>query len=236
MFKELYSLYNFPEQGVHMKTITLFVLLCFSSVAFSSTKVLMMVPNDFMWPEYALPYNSYKDAGFEVTIAGRFKENLNPDRRNTQKGNVLFAAEAAPIMAQMTFEEVNVDQFDAVTFVGGNGPWHDFFPSDVVHRIVIAAMQKNKVVGLLCASTGLLGIAGNYDGNQSPVAAGRKVVGYYRVEGILTKLGKTIYIPGGRNEPGVQVDGNLVTGRNPESSQIFADKVVEVLLGRKAKD
>ena len=148
------------------------------------------------------------------------------------KGNALYSPEAGPIKANMTFEEVNVDQFDAITFVAGNGAWHDFFPSDVVHKIVISAFEKNKVIGFLSASTGLLGIAGNYDGKQRPVAAGKKVVGYYRVEGLLTNFGKTNYVQGGRNEAAVEVDGDLITGRNPESSQIFGDKVVEVLLGR----
>ncbi len=215
-----------------MKSLMLLIGISISFTALSATKVLMMVPNDFMWPEYGLPFRAYKDAGFEVSVAGRFKEQLSPDRRNVLKGNALYSADAGPIKADMTFDEVNVDQFDAITFVAGNGAWHDFFPNDVVHRIVIAAIQKNKVVGMLCASTGLLGIAGNYDGKQTPVAAGKRVVGYYRVEGLLTNFGKTNYVQGGRNEAAVEVDGNLVTGRNPESSQIFGDKIVEVLMGR----
>ena len=215
-----------------MKIAILLIILLTSFSAISATKVLMIVPNDFMWPEYGLPYRAYKEAGFEVSVAGRFKEQLIPDRRNVLKGNALFFPDAGPVRADMTFEEVDIDQFDAITFVAGNGAWHDFFPSDVVHKIVIAAIQKNKVLGLLCASTGLLGIAGNYNGKQAPVAAGRKVVGYYRVEGLLTLFGKTNFVQGGRNEPGVQVDGTLITGRNPESSQIFGDKVVEVLMGR----
>jgi putative intracellular protease/amidase len=218
--------------GVFMKSFMCLLAFSFSLSALSATKVLMMVPNDFMWPEYSMPYRAYKEAGFEVTLAGRFKEQLAPDRRNLIKGNPLYSAEAAPVKVDMTFEEVNVEQYDAITFVAGNGAWHDFFPNDVVHKILISSLQNNKVVGLLCASTGLLGLAGNYDGKQPPVAAGKRVVGYYRVEGLLTNIGKTNYIPGGRNEPAVQVDGNLVTGRNPESSQIFADKIVEVLNGR----
>jgi putative intracellular protease/amidase len=93
-------------------------------------------------------------------------------------------------------------------------------------------LKKNKVLGLLCASTGLLGIAGNYDGKQKPIAEGKKVVGYYRVEGMLKNMGKTNYIGGGRNDAAVEVDGNIVTGRNPESSQMFGEKIVDVLLGR----
>ncbi len=214
-----------------MKTLLTVLLISFASSALAGKKVLMMVPNDFMWPEYALPLKAYQEAGFQVKTAGRFKEVVNPDRRNLLKDNALYFADAKPITVDMSFEEVNVDNYDAVTFVAGNGAWHDFFPSDVVHKIVINTFQKNKVLGLLCASTGLLGIAGNYDG-RTPLAENRKVVGYYRVEGLLKSMGRTNYQTGGRNEAAVEVDGNIITGRNPESSQIFGAKVVDVLLGR----
>jgi putative intracellular protease/amidase len=215
-----------------MKLLLLVFILSFASSAFAGKKVLMMIPNDFMWQEYALPLQQYKAAGFEVTTAGRFNESVLPDRRNNLKGHALYFEEAKPIKVDMSFDEVNVDKFDAITFVAGNGAWHDFFPSDVVHKVVITSLEKNKILGLLCASTGLLGIAGNYDGNQKPVAEGKKIVGYYRVEGLLKNMGKTNYVAGGRNEPAVEVDGNLVTGRNPESSQLFGTKIVDLLLGR----
>lgn len=216
-----------------MKLFSIALLSLYASApALASKRVLMLVPNDFMWPEYGLPSSLYREAGFEVKVAARFKETVSPDRRNMVQGSPLFSPEAAPIKADVTFDDVNVEEFDAITFVAGNGAWHDFFPNDTVHRIVTTAFQKGKIVGLLCASTGLLGIVGNYDGAQKPVAEGRKVVGYYRVEGILKNLGKTKYQAGGRNEPAVVVDGNLVTGRNPESSKVFGEKIVELLLKR----
>ena len=191
---------------------------------FAQPKVLMMVPNDFMWPEYSEPRKLYEDAGFEVTTAGRFLEEVNPDRRNK-----MDYPDSKPIKVDLSFDQVKIDDFDAITFVAGNGAWHDFFPSQVVHDLVKEAFAKQKVVGLLCASTGLLGLVGNWDGKSTPIAAGKKVVGYFRTEGLISVLGRANLIPGGRNEPGVAVDGKLVTGRNPESSKIFGQKVVEVL-------
>ena len=204
------------------------LLLALSTSAFAAPKVLMMVPDDFMWPEYSYPIESYKAAGFEVTTAGKFKDIVTPDKRNTTVGNPIYFKEAKPVKVDLSFEEVKVENFDAITFVAGNGAWHDFFPSDVVHKIVLASVEKKKILGLLCASTGLLGIVGNYDGSHGTFAAGKNVVGYYRVEGLI-KMGKANYIPGGKNEPGTSVDGNLVTGRNPESAKIFGEKIVEVL-------
>jgi protease I len=200
------------------------LLLLFVTPAFAQKSVLMMVPNDFMWPEYSEPMNQYKQAGFKVVVAAKFKEATHPDRRNKAE----FAA-AKEIMPDLSFEEVVVDNFDAITFVAGNGAWHDFFPNQNVHKILGESMKKGKVIGLLCASTGLLGFVDNLDGKGQPIAEGRKATGYFRVEGILRELGKVKYISGGQKEPGVVVDGNLITGRNPESSKIFGEAVVRAL-------
>lgn len=207
-----------------MKIIVAILLTFVSLSAYAEKRVLMMMPNDFMWPEYAEPKKLYDQAGFKILTAGKFKEEVFPDRRNQKD----FPA-AKPILVDMSFEEVKIDSFDAITFVAGNGAWHDFFPNQKVHDLVKEAFNKNKVVGLLCASTGLLGLVGNWDGDSKPIAEGKKAVGYFRVAGIIKNLGKINYIAGGEKEPGVMVDGNLVTGRNPESSVIFGQKIVEVI-------
>jgi protease I len=211
--------------------VKLFLALLFFSVSLSAApakKILMMVPDDFMWPEYSEPKKLYEKAGFKVTIAAKVKEKIKPDRRNKKD-----YPESGEISPDLNFDEVKVEDFDAITFVAGNGAWHDFFPSQTVHNIVMDAFKKNKVVGLLCASTGLLGLVGNWDGQSKPLAEGKEVVGYFRVEGILKNLGKVKFVAGGPRDPAVAVDGNLVTGRNPESSKIFGEKIVEVLSEKK---
>jgi putative intracellular protease/amidase len=91
------------------------------------------------------------------------------------------------------------------------------------------SLEKNKITALLCASAGLLAVAENYDGQHQPIAEGRKVVGHFRVEGLLKSLGKVKFIAGPIKEPMVVVDGNLITGRNPESSKSFGEAVVKLL-------
>ena len=190
----------------------------------ATKNVLMMIPDDFMWPEYQIPLERYKKAGFEVKLAGKNTGSVNPDKRNLND----FPG-SGPVKVDLTFDQVKVSDFDAITFVAGNGAWHDFFPNETVHTIVKDAFAQNRVVGLLCASTGLLGLVNNFSGNETPIAAGKNAVGYFRVEGIISKLGKVNVVAGGRREAAAVVDGNLVTGRNPESSTIFAEKIVEVL-------
>ena len=153
-----------------MKHLAL-LLLIFSFSASANTRVLMMIPNDFMWPEYSEPRKAYEAAGFKIKTAGKYKELVEPDRRNVRD-----YPEAKPVAVDLSFDEVKVDDYDAITFVGGNGAWHDFFPNLKVHDLVKEAFAKNKIIGLLCSSTGLLGLIGNWDGQQKPIAEGRKVV------------------------------------------------------------
>lgn len=207
-----------------MRLITLLFVLLSSSSSFAQKRILMMIPDDFMWPEYSVPRRSYELAGFKVVTAAKSREPMRQDKRNIQQ-----FPESRVIVADLTFEEVRIDQFDAITFVAGNGAWHDFFPNQTVHDLLREAAFKRKVVGLLCASTGLLALVGNWDG-KTPIAAGKKVVGYFRVEGMLRSMGRVNFIAGGRQEPAVAVDGRLVTGRNWESSEIFARAVIQTLI------
>lgn len=198
-----------------------------SSWAFANPKVLMLIPNDFMWPEYQIPKMEYERAGFTVKTAGRFEGEVRPDLRNKKD-----FPESKPILVDMTFDQVNIADFDAISFVAGNGAWHDFFPNQRVHDLILEARSKDKVIGLLCASTGLLGLVGNWNGTANPIAEGKKVVGYFRVEGILRNLGRVNFVSGERNESTAVADGNLVTGRNPESSKAFADLMVKSIAAK----
>lgn len=202
--------------------VLLVLALSAPALAESATKrVLMMVPDDFMWPEYGTPRALYEKAGHRVTVAGRFPGEVKPDRRNKKD-----YPESGPVKVDLVFDRVNVQDYDAITFVAGNGAWHDFFPAEPVHKVLKSAFERKMLVGLICASTGLLGMVDNVDGDGKPLAEGRKVVGYWRVAGILKKLGRVNLVEGGKTEPGVAVDGKLVTGRNPESAELFGKAIV----------
>lgn len=209
-----------------MKTLIIISLwISFNSLASTMphSRVLMMVPDDFMWPEYAEPRRLYNSAKFDVKIAGKSKSPRKPDSRMMKA-----YPDSKDLHVDLTFDEVKVEDYDAITFVAGHGAWSDFFPNPKVHEIVSQAFNQQKILGLLCGSTGLLAMTNNWDGNH-PIAPGRKAVAYFRVEGMVQKLGKITLIPGGRTQVGVVRDGHLITGRNPESSKLFGEKIVEAL-------
>lgn len=198
-----------------IKLVLIFLILLnsffISNAKDNQKRVLMIINEGFFAPEYYKPRKIFDEAGFKVTVAGKYKGLISPDKRNT---------DYQPVNTDIAFEDVDVKNYDAITFAGGNGAWTDYFPNDKVHKILTTAFQENLKVGLLCASTGLLGVTNNYDG-KTPIAKGRHVTGYYRVEGILRNIGLVNYDGGIKGKPYVVVDGNLITGRDPESSELF---------------
>lgn len=182
-------------------------------------RVIMMIGEGFFAPEYYTPRAIFDKAGFRVKVAGRYAGLVSPDRRNT---------EYQPVRVDMTFEEIDLSQYDALVFAGGNGAWGDYFPNETVHSLVQDAFKRKMKVAMLCASTGLLGLVNNFDGG-TPIAEGRHVTGYFKVEGILRQLGRVNYDAGEKSQPKVVVDGNLITGRDPISSQLFGETVAKQL-------
>tara|TARA_Y100001936_G_scaffold192634_1_gene191999 strand:- start:1234 stop:1866 length:633 start_codon:yes stop_codon:yes gene_type:complete len=210
-----------------MKFTALFLTLMTSMACLAKTdskKILMMVSEGFYAPEYYVPLEAFKEAGHTVTTATKYPRPTKPDERQVSS----YPA----VMGDITFKGINVDDYDAIVFAGGNGAWEDFFPNEDVHKALANFMHEGKVVALLCSSTGLLGVANNLSGTGHPVAKGRRVAGYKRVKGLLVQMGKVDYSAGEEDKPYVVVDGNLVTGRDPFSSELFAQKVLYVLSGK----
>jgi protease I len=183
-------------------------------------KVVMFIAEGFWAPEYYEPRAIFDKAGFEVTVAGKYGDPVKPDRLNRD--------EYRPVNPDISFDQVDVSSYDAVVFAGGNGAWADFFPNDQIHNLLATAFAEKKIVALLCSSTGLLGVAHNVDGRGDPLAEGRHVTGYYRVRGLLS-LGRVNYDPGEEGKPFVVVDGNLITGRDPSSAELFGQTVLREL-------
>jgi putative intracellular protease/amidase len=207
-----------------MKGLVVFLTMMImgSCMADTNTKrVLMMVSEGFYAPEYFVPLEAFKKAGFKITTATKYKRATRPDERQVST--------YPSVNADITFKEINVSDYDAIVFAGGNGAWEDFFPNQNVHNALTGFMKEKKIVALLCSSTGLLGVANNLSGDGQPIAEGRNVTGYKRVKGLLVQLGKVNYSAGVKGQPHVVVDGNLITGRDPISSELFARTVVNNL-------
>lgn len=206
--------------------ILLIVILCFSqlignAIAGTPKKVLMIINEGFQIDEYTVPRALFEKEKYEIKTASRYGGKVSPGKK--------YITESNSVQTDLSFDQIKVDEFDAITFAGGAGAWTDYFPNKTLHKVLTEATnKKNMIVGLICAGTGLLATANNLDG-KTPQYKGRHITGYAEVSGLLQSLGHVKYDSGDLTKPYVLEDGNLITGRDPSSSKLFGETIIKRL-------
>jgi protease I len=144
-----------------------------------------------------------EDAGGEVTIAST----------STTPAKGMFGATATP---NILIDQINVDQYDAVVFVGGMGS-ETYFDHPTALNIAKQAYSKNKIVSAICIAPSILANAGLLTGKRATVWAGDKYINILRSKGA-NYTGET-----------VARDGRIITGNGPEAAKQFGEAIVRAL-------
>lgn len=203
----------------------------------------------FWLEEFAAPYYAFKDAGADVVLASPAggqppldpKSDL-PDFQTETTHRFKADPDAQQALANtVRLDTVNPADFDTVFYPGGHGPLWDLAELPASIQLIEAFERAGKPIGFVCHAPGVLRHVKAADG--SPLVKGRKVTGFtnseeaaveltdvvpFLVEDEFKKLGAT-YAKGGDWAPFVVVDGKLVTGQNPASSEDAAKALLDQL-------
>ena len=203
----------------------------------------------FWLEEFAAPYYRLLDAGAELTLASPAggqppldPKSSAPDAQTaaTERFNSDEAAQEV-LAATRRLSELEAADFDAVFYPGGHGPLWDLADDADSIAMIEALLQQGKPVAAVCHAPAVLVNVKAESGE--PVVKGRRVSGFSNTEE--AAVGLTDVVPflledrlvelGGeylRSEdwhPHAEVDGLLITGQNPASSELVADKLLVAL-------
>ncbi|MCL1045911.1 type 1 glutamine amidotransferase domain-containing protein [Shewanella electrodiphila] len=199
----------------------------------------------FWIEEFAAPYFVFKDAGFNITLASPAggQPPIDPSSEledfqtdDTRRFDNDKEAQALLANTQM-LETVNVDDFDGVFYPGGHGPLWDLTDNKTSIELIEQFISQNKPVAAVCHATAALLNAKNSDGTM--LVAGKAVTGFSNTEEDAVQL--TSVVPflledelQKRDADYQKVadwhafsvqDGLVITGQNPASSSITAQKL-----------
>ncbi|WP_165729028.1 type 1 glutamine amidotransferase domain-containing protein [Pseudoalteromonas sp. 31A1] len=204
----------------------------------------------FWVEEFAAPYYAFVDAGVEVTLASPAGGQPPIDPTSTlvdfqTDATKRYDADSAAqtLMANTkVLSEVKSSDFDAVFYPGGHGPLWDLVDNTDSISLIESFVKEQKPVAAVChASAAFLNVK-DADGNA--LVAGKKVTGFTNSEEAAVQL--TDIVPflvedelikkGGdyqkTDDWGVLalVDGLVITGQNPASSELAAKKLLTKLV------
>lgn len=215
-------------------------------------------PIGFWWAELTHPYWEFTEHGYEVVIASPDGGPLTADGFSDPEDQSGYSASdlislgfkknpvtLALIENTPALADVDVDGFDAVFFVGGQGPMYTFVDNPAVDDVLRTAYEAGKPTAVVCHATAILLAATAGDG--SPIVAGKTWTGFADAEEayadqfagqkiqpfwIETEAGQienTTFVAGPAMESHAIVDGNLVTGQQQHSGAEAARLAIGML-------
>jgi len=205
----------------------------------------------FWLEEFAAPYYAFKDAGADITLVSPLggqppldPKSDEPDSQTeaTRRFKADTAAQAA-LANTGKLADVSGDDFDALFYPGGHGPLWDLAEDPHSIKLIEAMAAAGKAVSAVCHAPGVLRHAKAPDG--SPLVQGKKVTGFSNTEEAAVQLTDIVpflvqdmlvkhgghYSKGADWAPYVVIDGHLITGQNPASSEPAALAVLQQLQG-----
>ncbi|CAE6927201.1 DJ-1_PfpI domain-containing protein [Pseudomonas marincola] len=203
----------------------------------------------FWLEEFASPYYVFKDAGVELTLASPkggqppIDPNSAADDAQTDATRRFDKDPAAQkdLANTVKLEQAKAEDFDAVFYPGGHGPLWDLAEDAKSIALIERFQALGKPVAAVCHAPAVLRHTKAADGQ--PLVKGKKVTGFsnseeeavqltdvvpFLVEDMLKGNGG-LYSRSDDWQSHVEVDGLLITGQNPGSSDATAEALMKLL-------
>lgn len=192
--------------------------------------------------EFAVPYKKIKEAGFKITVASpdggavTVDEKSIPSNKTEEDIKLMEMLKDTEKLSNLAYEE-----FDAAVVAGGHAAMVDLTGNiDVAKMIGLFAYEK-KVIAAICHGVAALISARKKDNH--PVVEGIDLTGFSNEEERLSETDKIVpfslenklkelgakYSCGKPFTSFVIEDDNFITAQNPQSSEDFANAVIEKL-------
>lgn len=196
--------------------------------------------------EFTTPYYIFKDAGAMVTLASPEGGLVPIDPRSvvesmqTQSTKRYFADDETRVLLASTacIDEVSAEDFDGVFYPGGHGLLWDLTNNQSSISLIESFLNYNKPVATVCHATAVLL---NVETNQKkPHIKDIVLTGFTNAEEHALELTDTvpflledalrqkgaIFENASNWQPFVIEDGLFITGQNPASAALVAEKLL----------
>lgn len=203
----------------------------------------------FWLEEFASPYYVFKDANAAITLAspkgGQPPLDPKSDEPDFQTAATdrfkNDAAANAELANTLKLAEINADDYDAVFYPGGHGPLWDLSEDENSIKLIEKLYASGKPVAAVCHAPAVFRNTKHPDGTA--LIKNKSVTGFSNSEEAAVQLTEVVpflledelqskgakYSKADDWHPYAITDGNLITGQNPQSSELAAQAVLDAL-------
>lgn len=170
--------------------------------------IAFLLHNNFEQAEYEEVKNKLEDKGYKtVLITTNDEKQVQAMQQDVNKGDTFNA--------DIFAKEANIEDYDALVLPGGTVNADTIRGNTDAHKIIKAVNDADKTLAVICHAPWALINTG--------IAKGKTLTAYHSLQTDLENAGAT-YV-----DKTVQVDGNLITSRNPDDIDNFVDAIDKAL-------
>jgi len=160
---------------------------------------------NFCDEEYFIPRDIFLKAGLDVSTI------------SSEKG-IAIGGSGGEAEVDISFENFNFSEFDAIVFVGGPGAYK-YIDDQSIWQIIRDAIKQGKILAAICIAPVILARAGVLEGRKATVWSS-----------VMDKKPIHILEENGAEyqDKTVVQDGKIITANGPPSAQEFAETILEM--------
>jgi len=162
---------------------------------------------NFRDEEYFIPRDIFLEAGFEVKTI------------SSEKG-IAVGGSGGEVEVNISFEDFNISEFDAIVFVGGPGAYK-YIDDESIWQIARNTIKQEKILAAICIAPVILARAGVLEGKKATVWSS-----------VMDKKPIHILEENGAKyqDKTVVQDGKIITANGPPSAKEFAEIIAQALI------
>ena len=198
-------------------------------------------PTGYWAEELLAPYRLLVEAGHTVTFATPGGVTPVADSASLAEGDTEAIAQIEDLSAPLVLADVDPADYYAVYYPGGHGPMQDLAVDEDSAALITATLAAGRPLAAVCHGRAALLPARTATGES--VVAGRRITGFtdeeehlggladrapFLLESELRARGAEFDVAAPWSDHTV-VDGQLITGQNPQSSASAARALVAAL-------
>ena len=175
--------------------------------------IAFLLHNNFEQAEYEEVNNQLKDKGYKTVLITTNKDKeVQGMQQDVNKGDTF----TADIFAKDAFaKDANVADYEALVLPGGTVNADTIRGNEEAHSIINAIDDAGKPLAVICHAPWVLINTG--------IAKGKTLTAYHSLQTDLENAGANFV------DKSVQVDGNLITSRNPDDIDDFVAAIDKAL-------
>ena len=203
----------------------------------------------FWLEEFASPYYVFKDANAAITLASPKGGQPPLDPKSDEPDFQTAATERfkndaaanAELANTLKLAEISANDYDAVFYPGGHGPLWDLSEDENSIKLIENVYASGKPIAAVWHAPAVFRNTKNPDGTA--LIKNKSVTGFSNSEEAAVQLTEVVpflledelqskganYSKADDWHPYAITDGNLITGQNPQSSELAAQAVLDAL-------